>query len=249
MLPNYKKALKFKNLKDDFGNNIGSIGSIYITGGRFERKEFKGISPDSQFGWEELVWKKTPTRGGGFAMTNIYNIEIGKVPRLEIVFKYIDMEDYIALREILNSERFVYVEYFNMDTGRWVSREMYCTESSKSRFFMLNKSLIGTIDCSLKFVGTNNDLDVIIGSDETESYSLKKYKITYNMNGYGNAPSSDERTYASILQLPTPNIVNPPADKTFYWLVRDIYGNIFGKYSPNRIITIFNDMEFEAYFE
>lgn len=249
MLPNYKKGLKFKNLKDNFGNNIGSIGSIYITGGRFERREFKGISPDSQFGWEELVWKKSPTRAGGFAMTNMYNIEIGKVPRLEIVFNYINMEDYLALREILNSERSVYVEYFNMDTGKWTCREMYCTESSKSKFFMLHQTLIGTFDCALKFVGTNNDLEVIVGSDDKETYGIKEYKITYSMNGYGDAPESTKRTYASILQLPTPNIINPPADKTFYWIVKDSYGNVFGKYSPNRKITIFNDMEFEAYFE
>lgn len=257
-MPKYKDALKFSELRDYNGNlHGGSIGSIFITGAGFIRREFKGISPDSQFGWEELVWKKSPTRSNvNFAMKNIDNIQIGKIPRLEINYKTLDINDFIDLRKIINNERHFTVEYFNMDIGRWVTRDMYCTESSKSKFFMLNKSIISSLDCSLKLVGTNNDLKVTIGTDdngsEVENYELIKYKIEYTMGDYssnGNAPNDEYYTYASGVTLKAPtNIINPPVGQ-FYWVSRDSYGNINGKYLPNQKIVIWDNLNLEANWE
>ena len=70
MKPKYKNAIDFSD------NGIGSIGSIYITGGGFVNREFKGVSPNSAFGWNELVWKKTPTRSNNFSFDNIDDIDV-----------------------------------------------------------------------------------------------------------------------------------------------------------------------------
>ena len=129
---------------------------------------------------------------------------------------------------------------------------MYCTKNSKDRFFTINRKFIGTINCALELVGTNNDLRAVISSDsEEETYELIKYKISYTMGSYasfGTAPITDSKTYASAYKLVPPKLVNAPSGQ-FFWVTKDNEGNITGKYLPNQTIVIWDNLKLQAYWE
>lgn len=228
-------------------DNIGrSIGSIYITGGGFVNREFKGASPDSAFGWSELVWKTSPSRGANFAFTNIDTIDIGLVARCEINIKYMSYEDYIDMRKILKQRRFL-VTFFDADDVKWYTRDMYCSGNSKNKFLILDKSLIGTINFSLKFVGTNLDLVELINENDDEVYSISNKTATIIENGSQTAQLTTE--YGGVIKLPTSTTESAPSGQHFNgWQTKN--GNITtGWYGAGQVITLWNDLTLYPLFE
>ena len=166
----YENAINF----DDFeAEDEKSLGTIYITGGGYYRRPFKGSATDSKYGWQELAWRKSPNRTSGkFAFQNIDNIKVGLVARCELNYKYMNISDYMALRQILGREKYFWVRFFDIDDGEWVEREMYCSENQINQLFTNGRQLLGVRDYSIKLVGTNRDLQ-----DDVN------YTIIYNNNG------------------------------------------------------------------
>lgn len=253
-LPNYEKAIKFSDTER------GSIDTIYLTGGGYVDKPFRGIASNSQFGWEELTWFKTPTRNRTFAFQNMDDIDVGLIARCEFNIKYMDADDFVALRKIIGRERYFIATFFDMDTNKWVTRTMYCTENTRSQIFTLNQSLIGHINLTLKLVGTNTDQEerIVVRDDGTEEevYVTKKYPITYNLNG-GSSTDSDfdyskvyEYYYASQVELaPSEDIIAPSGYHFKCWATKDKNGNWKSEYGSQQKITLWHGLDLYAEWE
>ena len=253
-LPNYDKAIKFKDTKR------GSIGSIYLTGGGFVDREFKGIGTNSQWGWQELTWLKTPSRDKTFAFTNIDNIDVGLIPRCEIEIPYTNIDDYMDLRKIVGRERYFQATFFDVDEGDWVTRTMYCSENSKQKLFTLKQSLIGAMNLTIKLVGTNTDTEEVISIQEDgveeELYPVKMLNVSYNLNG-GSFSGSDydydsiqKHYYSSQVTIaPAKNISAPSGLHFKYWATKNNNGEYNMCYGANQKTTLWNDLELYAVWE
>lgn len=256
-LPDYEKAMKFSEtnytedgieldkVKTAYPNKVRndySIENIYITGGGYVDYPFTGGSPESPFGWQEFVWKKSPSRNAKFMLNNIDTIDVGLVARCEINIKYMNYEDYLVFRHIVTSERHFMVKFFDVDQKKWVSRDMYCTENSKSRLYTLKQSLIGVIDMSIKLVGTNNDLD--------DSLSVKKYTVKYDLNG-GTGTKDDDVSVtrgSQIVLSSGDNIVAPTGKALIGWQTKS-GETVTGSYKINQSITLWKDLTLYAWYE
>lgn len=161
---------------------INDINTIYITGGGYVRKAFTGIGRDS-IGWNETVWGASLTRSNTFSLENIDDVEIGQVPQCTIVFKYMKIEDFIVMQQLLK-ERHLIVDYFDFDKGERVTHEMAVTGNERKRFYTTRNYINGITDFTIKLVGTNRDFQYV---DKT---------ITFEPNG---ADSGTTKTITSTI--------------------------------------------------
>jgi hypothetical protein len=228
--PNFEKAYDFSQ---------DSIGKIYITGGGFVEREFQGIGRDSSFGWRELVWKKSPTRSAGnFAFTNMDTIDIGLIARCEVVIPYANYDDYMAMRKILGRERHFKVRFFDMDDAKWVTRDMYCTENNKSKFFMMDRHIVGARDITIKLVGTNLDLKTVVEKG-VEKYVLNTYTVKYNESGKATSKSVTEGDQFVMKSSTTE--AAPSGKRLAGWIDKD-GDNIIGYYTTNQSTTVWKNL-------
>ena len=256
MRPDYKNAMKFSDtnytadgidldeIDADYQskvNHIYSIGNIYITGAGYVDYPFACASPESAYGWDEFVWEKTPSRNLKFVFNTMDDIEIGKVARCEINIKYMNYEDYLVFREIVNSERHFLVKFFNVDQNAWVARDMYCAENSKSKLYTLKESLIGVLDLSIKLVGTNLD----IKDDET------LLSVSYNLgDGSGTTPATlSNITKGTQIELAGNTGINPPQGKYLAGWQTFENGKVSGSYGKNQSITLWESLALYAWYK
>lgn len=158
-------------VKVDYANKINAqdLDTIYITGGGFIRRAFKGVSRDSAWGWEEPVYGGDLTRSLDFVLTNIEDVAYGLVARCEISYKYMNVQDYIDLCRIAK-ERVVTVDYFNREKGERVTQEMAFTGNELGKLYAFGTDYIGTQDVKIKLVATNREKANLIKSTITISY-------------------------------------------------------------------------------
>lgn len=161
-------------VKVDYANKINAqdLDTIYITGGGFIRRAFKGVSRDSAWGWEEPVWGGDLTRSTDFVLTNILDVDYGLVARCEISYKYMNVQDYIDLMRI-SKERVVQVDYFNRETGKRVTQEMAFTGNELGKLYAFGTDYLGNQDVKIKLVATNREKANLINT-------------TFNVNFYAN---------------------------------------------------------------
>ena len=249
--PDFENAYGWNPANSNYKDGNKSIGTIYLTGAGFYKRPFTGIGIDSQFGWEEMVWYKQPTRTRDFSFKNIDDIDVGLVARCEINIKYLNYQDYIDLRKIIARERRFKVDFFNVDTGEWISRDMYCSENSRSKLFTLKQSLIGVVDCVIKFVGTNLDSNIVTDSDGTIK-AEGNTTITYNLNGGSvvsgtSAPSTEKVTQSTQVELASANNLVPPSGYSSFDYWANMNGStIVGKYGATQSITVWEDLNLVA---
>ena len=152
---------------------IEDIDTIYITGGGFINKAFKGIGKDSAWAFDEVVWNANLSRSSSFQMTNIDNVGIGKVTNLELRFPLLNMQDFIDLQTLLH-ERHLIVNFFNVDKGKRETKEMAITSNERKTIYNFGKDVIGMRDVKIKMVATNRkieeDIDNLIGQELTITY-------------------------------------------------------------------------------
>lgn len=247
--PDFNNAYGWNPKNSNYKEGNESIGTIYLTGAGFFERPFKGIGSDSQFGWEEMVWRKQPNRiGDSFAFTNIDNIKVGLVARCEINIKYLNYQDYIDLRKIIGRERRFKVKFFDVDTATWITRDMYCSENSRSKLFTLKQSLIGVVDCVIKFVGTNLDGDTIIGSDDRLNFVGDKYINYYTiLNTVDSSLSKSGITQATQVTIANGKDIVPPIGETrhfSHWITES--GQI---YFPSQSITLWESLDLYPVWE
>lgn len=257
-IPNYESALKFSDtnytdegialdkISDSYKSkvrNLYSIQNIYITGGGYVDYPLTGGSPDSPFGWEEFVWKKTPSRNSKLVFNTMDDIDVGRVARCELNIKYMLYDDYCVFRHIVNTERHFLVKFFDTDQKKWVCRDMYCAESSKSKLHTLKQSLFGVIDMSIKLVGTNLDLD--------ENMNEIQHTVSYNVgDGTGSTEASYTRTRGSQVTLAGQGSVIAPEGKALVgWQTKNSDGVVNGSYLLNQSVTLWSDLTLYAWYK
>jgi hypothetical protein len=242
-IPNYNNALKFSEMADESGEIIGSLGTIYLTGGGYVDYPLSGCSPDSPFGWQEFVWRKAPSRNSKLVFNTMDDIDVGRVARCELNIKYMHYDDYCVFRHIVNSERHFLVKFFDVDSQRWVTRDMYCSENSKSKLYTMQKSLFGVVDVKIKLVGTNLDL--------TDELQEKKYTISYNL-GDGSGAVSEPVTVtrgSQVVIADQQDVIAPTGKHMIGWQTKNDSGEVNGSYLLNQSITVWKDLNLYAWFE
>ena len=159
-------------VKVDYQNKIiaEDLDTIYITGGGFVRRAFKGISRDSAWAWEEPVWGGELTRSRDFILTNILDVDFGLVARCEISYKYMNIQDYIDLMKI-SKERVVTVDFFNRETGKRETREMAFTGNELDKLYSFGPDYLGVMGVKIKLVATNREKAIFVDKDFTVSYN------------------------------------------------------------------------------
>ena len=249
--PDFNNAYGWNPKNSNYKEGNESIGTVYLTGAGFSERAFTGVGTDSQFGWEEMVWYKQPTRQMDFSFRNIDDIKVGLVARCEINIKYLNYQDYMDLRKIIARERRFKVKFFNVDTGEWITRDMYCSENSRSKLFTLKQSLIGVVDCVIKFVGTNLDTEQVAGSDGQFQTIGDKY-ITYNLNGgsvqeNGVYPTNKEGiTQATQVEIASVLDLIPPSGYNSFSHWETSSGQ---KYFPTQSVTLWESLDLTAVWQ
>lgn len=213
---------------------IEDIDTIYITGGGFINKAFKGIGKDSAWAFDEVVWNANLSRSSSFQMTNIDNVGIGKVTNLELRFPLLNMQDFIDLQTLLH-ERHLIVNFFNVDKGKRETKEMAITSNERKTIYNFGKDVIGMRDVKIKMVATNRkieeDIDNLIGQELT---------ITY-INVSNNKTHTDKARYGQQYRIKTSNEIGfTNEDKKFLWWKN--YNDSTLKYLENQSMTIWKSI-------
>lgn len=216
------------------GIYVEDIGKVYITGAGYVNRSFS-TGRDS-IGWNETVWGGKLNRSKKFTLENIDDVEIGQVPQCTIVFKYITIEDFIVLQNILK-ERHISVKYFDIDKGEFVTHDMAITGNDRKKIYSYGKKIMGMQDFTIKLVGTNLDVEY---TDKT---------IVYKANGGSGSDITNSYYMADQVRLLTANDSgftksgyhiaewNTKADGTGY------------TYGLNQSITLWDDLTLYAIWE
>lgn len=225
----------------DYKNKINiDLDTVYITGAGYIKYAFKGVARDSAWGFDEPVWSGELTRSKNLVMTNIDSVAFGTVSRVDLNFKYMNVQDFKVLR-LLAKQRFVLVDFVNRDTGEWeIGREMSFTENSMKSIYGFGDDYIGLMDVSLKMVATNRDIQGLIDLE---------YVIEYNNNG-GNG-SIDSKTVRRSSSVKISNNSEAQMTKSNshirQWNTKpDGTGSAYGL---GQEITIWNDLKLYAIWE
>lgn len=217
------------------GDGKRQLDTIYFTGAGYVDYPIKGISRDSALGWEEPVWGGDLTRSTDFVLTNILDVDYGLVARLEVSYKYLNVQDYIALCKIAK-ERVCNVTYFNYEKGEWVvNQEFAFTKQEKSKLYAFGTEYLGLLDVSVKLVATNRDKVGLINTDFT---------ITYNANGGSGTVASQSAKWGENINIATSSDLSY-SGKTFKEWNTQADGN-GGRYLPNQSKTMWENMTLYA---
>lgn len=241
-------------VKVDYANKIDTsainpvnvnegIDVFYLTGAGYIDYPFRGISRDSALGWEEATWGGDPTRSvSTLELTNITDVEFGLVARLELSYKYMNVQEYKVLCEI-SKQRVCYATYFNRETGKWVIRqEMAFTGNELGKLYAFGVDYIGTMDVKIKLVATNRD------KAETTC------TVTFNKNNASASGSVATYTVDWADNTRYSKQAQKDGNTAFSWsgYVIDYFSsNSDGtgkKYLPEQDITVFDDLTLYAHW-
>jgi hypothetical protein len=172
------------------------------------------------------------------------NVKVGLVARCEITIPYYDIQDFIDLRKIVARERHFLVTFFNVDEGKWVTRDMYCTENSRDKLLTLKQSLIGSFNITVKLVGTNLDL-----ARDSNGKLLEK-TVSYNINGgTGVNPTTQSFSRGTNVNIATSEGIVAPSGKHFVCWSTMKDGEITGSYVAGSSTTLWEDLVLYAQWE
>lgn len=229
----YKNKIIVPNAPN--GNGKRQLDTIYFTAAGYVDYPIKGISRDSALGWEEPVWGGDLTRSTDFVLTNILDVDYGLVARLEVSYKYLNVQDYIALCKIAK-ERVCNVTYFNYEKGEWVvNQEFAFTKQEKSKLYAFGTEYLGLLDVSVKLVATNRDKVGLINTDFT---------ITYNANGGSGTVASQSAKWGDNLDIATSSDLSYSGYTFKEW--NTMANGKGGHYMPNQHKTMWEDMTLYA---
>lgn len=232
----YKNKIIVPNAPN--GDGKRQLDTIYFTGAGYVDYPIKGISRDSALGWEEPVWGGDLTRSTNFVLTNILDVDYGLVARLEVSYKYLNVQDYIALCKIAK-ERVCNVTYFNYEKGEWVvNQEFAFTKQEKSKLYAFGTEYLGLLDVSVKLVATNRDKTDLIATDFT---------ITYNANGGSGTVASQSAKWGDNLDIATSSGLSYSGQTFKEW--NTMANGKGGHYMPNQHKTMWENMTLYAIWE
>lgn len=222
---------------------VEDLDTIYITGGGFVNKAFKGIGRNSAWAWDEVVWNANLSRSSSFIMTNIDNVGIGIVTNIEIIFPLMNMQDFINLQSLLH-ERHIIVNYFCVDDGKRHTKEMAITGNERKKLYNFGKDLLGMQEVKVKMVSTNRMINI----EDTEYKIGVDLPIVYNDNVNGNTHTDNVEYTKQYVIKNDENLGFTNGKKHLKeWNTKsDGTGQ---SYLPNLSITIWKSLELYAIWE
>lgn len=224
----------------DYQNKITvkDLDTVYITGAGHIRYPFKGVGRDSKMGWEEPVFSGELNRNiSDGVFTNILDVDFFLVARCELVYKYMNIQDYKVLREMAK-ERVLTVDFFNSDNGKRVIREMAIPKQESGKLYAFGEDYLGRQDVKINLVATNRD---IVGMIKTE------FTISYNSNGGTGSAETKKVFWSENIQLN-----NGSAFNRIGYRLKEFNTKADGsgaKYLPNQNVTIWQDLILYAIWE
>lgn len=224
----------------DENNNPLDLDTIYITAGGYIRYPFKGISTDSVWGINETVWGGDLTRSRKtFAFQNIDDVDFGIVPRCEISFKYLNVQDYLVLCKMAQ-QRTMTVDFFNRDLGRRQTLEMAMTNQERGNLYHYGANeYIGNFNIKIKLVATNRE----IAGNEGLIFS-----VVYDDNGgVGTLPANASRiAWSKEYKIGTPDNLTKAGKNFTHWNTKaDGSGE---SYLPGQRLTIWKNYHLYAIY-
>ena len=108
----------------------------------------------------QLNYPVSPGRQTEGSMKNINDYNAFVIPKVEIGFNLIDIQEYWKLREILLSKRTFQVTYYDNDFGEMVTHEMYAEPEDLKDFTNIGADILGVQNFKIAFVGTLNEFNV-----------------------------------------------------------------------------------------
>lgn len=223
----------------DKNNNKLDLDTIYITAGGLVRYPFRGIATDSVGGINETVWGGDLTRSRGtFALQNIDDVDFGIVPRCELSFKYLNVQDYLALCRIAQ-QRTMVVDFFNRDLGERQTLEMAMTNQERGNLYHYGADeYIGNFNIKIKLVATNRNL---AGMKDTQ------FSVKYIPNGGLGQLPADVTNIAWSKSFIIKSAGLTKDGKPFdHWNTKaDGTGD---SYIPNQSVTIWKNLELYAIY-
>ena len=228
-------------VKVDYQNKIiaEDLDTIYITGGGFVRRAFKGVSRDSAWAWEEPVWGGELTRSRDFILTNILDADFGLVARCEISYKYMNIQDYMDLMKI-SKERVVLVDFFNRETGKRETREMAFTGNELEKLYSFGPDYLGVMGVKIKLVATNREKAININKDFT---------VSYNANGGSGAVESKTVKWSDGINLSDGAGMSNGGLKIVYWATKNPRGEFDRFFVPGQTVTVWENLTLYAIWE
>lgn len=130
-----------------------NLGKVWIAGNMFTGIGYQGLLTVNT-----KTYVESPTRSNDGSIPNINDHDTFIVPRCKINFKYISIEDYQRLCEIVSSMNEFSVTYYDKDFGSLVTHKMYCEPQEMHKLFNVSTSVLGVLDYEVSFIGTLNNL-------------------------------------------------------------------------------------------
>lgn len=125
---------------------------------RLDNVEFKGLIGYKMLKTtNQLNYSVSPGRQTDGSMKNINDYQAFIIPKVEIGFNLIDIQEYWTLRDILMSKRTFQVTYYDNDLGDTITHEMYAEPDDLKDFTNIGADILGVQNFKVAFVGTLNN--------------------------------------------------------------------------------------------
>lgn len=179
------------------------------------------------------IYVEEPSRTLDGSIPNINDYDTFFVPRVNISFKYMTIDDYRRLIKALTPNEFN-VSYYDYETDRYVTHKMYCEPREMAKIFNRGYEILAVTEQTVSLIGTLND---------TETKTLRYYDgeslIEEKKYDYG--------LYYSVKSV-SDNLVTRHAGTHFVgWNTKP---NGTGMtYLENSVISITKDMDLYAMWE
>ncbi len=121
---------------------------------------FKGIGYNGLLTVNTKTYKKSPVRSGDGSIPNINDYATFIVPRADINFKYMTIEDYQRFCTAITPNEFN-VEYFDKQKGQRVVHKMYVAPEEMTKIYNVGTSVIGVLDYKVSLIGTLNSIELL----------------------------------------------------------------------------------------
>ena len=121
---------------------------------------FKGIGYNGLLTVNTKSYKKSPVRSGDGSIPNINDYATFIVPRADINFKYMTIEDYQRFCTAITPNEFN-VEYFDKQKGQRVVHKMYVAPEEMTKIYNVGTSVIGVLDYKVSLIGTLNSIELL----------------------------------------------------------------------------------------
>lgn len=123
-------------------------------------ESFKGIGYNGLLTVNTKTYKTSPVRSGDGSIPNINDYATFIVPRADINFKYMTIEDYQRFCAAITPNEFN-VEYFDKQKGQRVVHKMYVAPEEMTKIYNVGTSVIGVLDYKVSLIGTLNSIELL----------------------------------------------------------------------------------------